>query len=362
MTSRPAPAEAAPARRRSGLRLLGLLLALAAVFAVGWWAARATLTDPAAAAEDAAPAEQWATAVEGRVGRSLGLQTAVNQPVTVAAANHLPGVVTATSPGTLDNGGVLYRVGATPVRLVVAPAPFWRDLAPGVAGEDVRALQDALASLGHLDGDPSGTFDDATEDAVRAWEEDLGAPVDGVVTLGEVAAVPSAPVAASLAESVAPGRVLAGGEEAVRVPSGERSFDLVLSQDQARLVPPDAAVEVRFEDVTWPAEVAEQRQTETGLVYVLAAPDGGPVCGQDCGRLPAAEQTLLSSTVTVVPEVEGVTVPAGAVITRADGTTAVRTEAGEVPVRVLAAEQGVAVVEGLEAGTRVRLGGGAGAP
>lgn len=89
--------------------------------------------------------------------------------------------------------------------------------------------------------------------------------------------------------------------------------------------------------------------------FLLTAPDGGEVCGADCGILPNDPQLTLRSQVVVVPRVSGTTVPAAALHTRADGTAYVVTDAGEVDVTIKGSGQGVAVVEGVPPGTRVQV-------
>ena len=68
-------------------------------------------------------------------------------------------------------------------------APAFRTMARGDEGPDVRQLEENLASLGF--GDTSGfsvdgTFDEATEEAVRAWQRSLGTYVDGAVGMADV--------------------------------------------------------------------------------------------------------------------------------------------------------------------------------
>ncbi|MDO5634801.1 MAG: peptidoglycan-binding domain-containing protein [Micrococcus sp.] len=353
--STPAATSSLPQHRvRTALLLILGALACAAL---GWWAATATLTSMDAPA-DTGDEQVWATAQLGQVGRTLALQTAVNQPVAVVATNQVPGVLTSRGESVLETGDTAYTVGATPVRVIPAETPFWRDLAEGADGDDVRALQSALNELGHLNGEPTGAFDAATSDAVRAWQTKLGQDPTGTIPFGELIAVPRTPVAITLSEALRPGAQLGGGEDAVSVPTGERSFDLVLSEEQARIIPVDAIVEVTFEDQTWVAELGERSPTDSGGVsYALIGEGGAEPCGESCDALPAVEQLLLPSTVTLVPEQEGVTVPAAAVHTGADGTLSVHTEAGEVPVTVTATEQGVAVVTGLDEGTRVLVSG-----
>ncbi|KUG59237.1 hypothetical protein AVL62_06010 [Serinicoccus chungangensis] len=327
----------------------------------GWWASRATLPD-SSVGESSSPAGEvvWGEVVQGSVGRSLPLSTTVRQPVGVVAVNGLSGVVTSTSPGRVDSGGVVYTVGRTPVRVVQAGEPFWRELSRGVRGEDVVALQELLIAGGHLDGEADGDFGQATEDAVEAWQEEQGLPESGVVGLGELVAVPELPATVTVGEAIRVGAQVSGGEDAVLAPTGERDFVLVVTAEQARLIPAEATVEMSFQDQQWTGVIAGSSVDESGsTVFELTAPGGGPVCGEDCGALPGDEQVTVRSEVVVVPRVEGLSVPAAAVRTRADGSAFVVTEDGQVEVVVAGSGQGIAVVEGagLEEGLRVLVAG-----
>jgi hypothetical protein len=66
----------------------------------------------------------------------------------------------------------------------------------------------------------------------------------------------------------------------------------------------------------------------------------------------------LRSEVVIVPQIEGIGVPAAAVRTRADGTAYVITRDGEQQVTVAGSGQGIAIVEGIDAGVEVQVLGG----
>src|SRR5690606_20584461 len=333
-------------RSRRVVTLFVTVLAVVAAVAAGWWAARATLEPQGVegAGSDSTVGVVWAEATEGSVGRSLPLSTTLRQPSAVVAVNGLSGVVTRVSPGQVEVGDVVYAVAGVPVRAVEGGVPFYRDLTRGTRGTDVEQLQSALVELGYLDGEPDGVFGRATEAAVEEWQEDLGIPETGTVRLGELVAVGSLPTVVQLGESIATGRMVGGGEEAVLAPTGEREFVLVVTADQARLIPAEATVEATWQELTWTGVIAGSVQDEFGNTeFGLTAPDGGPVCGEECESLPGDAQVTLRSEVVVVPRVEGVTVPAAAVRTRADGTAYVTTDDGEIDVQVRASGGGVAV-------------------
>ena len=342
--------------------VLLVLLLLAAAAGAGWWASRATLTSavPEDAGAQGGAQVVWAQASEGAVGRSLPLSTTLRQPAVPVAQNGLVGVVTRVSAGEVEEGDVVYVVGDVPVRVVEREEPFWRDLARGVEGSDVEALQRLLVAEEHLEGEVDGDFGPGTELAVEAWQKKQGREQSGVVSLGELVAVPALPAVVQLGDSVVVGRTLGGGEDAVLAPTGQRQFVLVVTQDQARLIPAETTVEISYEDHVWDAVIASTSQDEFGsTTFELMAPDGGEVCGDECGVLPNDSQVTLRSQVVIVPRVEGTTVPAAAVHTRADGTAYVITDGGQVDVIVQGSGQGVVVVEGdgVEPGTRVQAAG-----
>lgn len=341
---------------KRALRWLGGVLAGALLLGTGWWAARATLAPPV----DARPeAESVVVAVvETTVGRSLSLNATVRQPFAAVASNGLAGTVTAVGGHEeVGVGDVLYAVDNMPVRAVVGDTPFWRDLVPGFDGVDVRQLQQALAELGHYHGTVDGRYRDSTTEAVRAWQRELGMPVVGTVRLGELVAVPRLPARLVLGESITLGARVSGGEPAVLAATGEIEFRLVVSESQAALIPPGAAVSVSHQDLTWDAVLGETAVAPDGtLEYTLTGPDGAVVCRDECDRLPAAEHTTLRAEVTVVPEVTGPSVPVAAVRTDPDGAAWVRTADGDRrEVTVLGSAGGVAVVDGLRVGERVVL-------
>jgi murein L,D-transpeptidase YcbB/YkuD len=51
----------------------------------------------------------------------------------------------------------------------------------GSSGDDVRCLQAALIAGSYLSGPSTGEFDDATDAAVREYQESRGLGVDGIV-------------------------------------------------------------------------------------------------------------------------------------------------------------------------------------
>jgi peptidoglycan hydrolase-like protein with peptidoglycan-binding domain len=227
-----------------------------------------------------------------------------------------------------------------------------------VEGEDVAQLQRLLAQLSFYEGEADGDFDSSTRGAVRAWQESLGVADDGVVRVGDVVFVPGLPARVMLSEEVTVGATLVGGELAVRRVSEEVRFWIPLSPEQRSLVPLSADVMVTHGHSMWEATIVEAIEDEAQgeLVLILASRDGGSVCSSECGEVSLEGQTSFSSEIVVVPETAGPVVPVAAIETLPDGATVVTANNGsQIPVNILAAADGLAVVDGLEVGDVITL-------
>ncbi|MEU8153521.1 peptidoglycan-binding protein [Micromonospora sp. NPDC048986] len=105
----------------------------------------------------------------------IGVDGATKQIVTSVRAK----VGKSVSPGD-----VLLEVSGRPLIALKGQIPPYRDLKPGMKGQDVSQLQQALRGLGHYHGgDAAGTYASSTKAAVLRFYDDLGynAPMtDGV--------------------------------------------------------------------------------------------------------------------------------------------------------------------------------------
>jgi hypothetical protein len=113
--------------------------------------------------------------------------------VNVGVPSSVEGAGVITELGTrvgdsVDEGAVLLVVSGRPVFALAGPSPAYRTLAPGMSGDDVLQLQNALARLGY-EPDRNGEFGQATKDAVAAWYAASGfEPVWSDVSPAEVLA------------------------------------------------------------------------------------------------------------------------------------------------------------------------------
>lgn len=330
---------------------VGIVLAAGA----GGWAIGATLVEADASAQT--PDQSvWAEAAETSIGSSFNLSTTVKQPVKTVASNHLSGVVSSVSPGELKSGEQLYAVAGTKVYVVEGKTPFYQDITPKSSGQNIKQVETFLKSSGHFHGTPDASYDSATSAAIKAWQTATKQKPDGIIPLGHLVAIPTLPAQVELDEGITPGKQLAGGEDAVRAANGERTFSMSLTEEQAAVIPQDTVVEVIHEKSVWPAMISQTTTDETvAVTHVLSAPDGGAVCGKECGALPSSSSVTLRSKVIVVPATKGIGIPAAAITTTASGQAQVLTESGVVDVKVLTSGQGIAIVEGLAAGDKVQV-------
>lgn len=351
-------------RHRSGSvgRWVIAVVAVALVVGAAFWAGRVT-TRADEQAEQTPRSKAAVEVVEQELGRVITLTTTVTRPSTPLAVNSLAGTVTEVSQsGELGSGDPLYTVGDTPVVLIEGAVPFWRELGEGVEGADVTQVQDMLTAAGVADeGEADAEWDAEMTETVREWQRAQGHTPTGVFPLGALVSVPELPVAVSIDAGVAwPGAVLAGGEEVVSVSSGDPAFAMEVTQTQAEILPPGTEVTVQGGESEWEGVITDSTTTEDGLFLLsVTAPDGGLVCGEECEQLPAAESTTLLTQASIVPPVTGPVVPISAVSTQPDGSSTVDVISGEqietTTVQVRTVADGLAVVDGVVAGDRVRV-------
>lgn len=167
-------------------RKVAVVVVLAVVVsAVGGWSAASRVRSPSEIAAETAPpdASPILVAVEERtltsevVSRGTG-RFGSPQQLTIApsALKPAPGIVTTLATGgtQLDEGAVALVAAGRPVFLLSGYRLGVRDLGPGMEGEDVRQLEDALLRLGFDPGPVDGIYDTGTESGVTAWYEAAG--------------------------------------------------------------------------------------------------------------------------------------------------------------------------------------------
>ena len=73
----------------------------------------------------------------------------------------------------VNDGDVLITTSGRPVFLVAGKQPAFRDMGPGVEGDDVRQLEEALGRFGYDPGPVDGVYDASTGAAVALWYADV---------------------------------------------------------------------------------------------------------------------------------------------------------------------------------------------
>lgn len=302
--------------------------------------------------------------VPGEVFDVRTLRAVASWDVVPVATNRASGTVTSVraDPGaTVAAGEVMYEVDERPVVAAVGEIPAYRSISRGDRGGDVAQLQRMLSALGWYDGDPDGVFDASVRDAVRDWQESLQLERSGVVELGDIVFFPELPIRVVLDETViARGKVLAGGEDAIGSLGEAPRFVIDLGVNQTDPVPVGETVSleavIRGSEVSWEAVAGETRLGPEGWMVELLPLGGTAICGDECGLVPVGAGWSLDAALVRVPHTAGLVVPVAALVSKADGSTGVIDEAGEIiGVEVLAVARGMAVVEGVEEATRVQV-------
>ena len=96
--------------------------------------------------------------------------------VAASALKPAPGFVAEVrTVGTdFEEGSVLLIASGRPIFMLEGAQSLARDLGPGMSGDDVRQLEEALQRLGIATGAVDGVYDDATQQGVAAWYEEEG--------------------------------------------------------------------------------------------------------------------------------------------------------------------------------------------
>lgn len=100
------------------------------------------------------------------------------QPVSIVPSGLklAPGLI-ATVPrrnAQLVEGSLVLSASGRPLFVLQGAIPIYRDLVPGLHGEDVQQLEQALDRLEYAPGEVDGHFDAATSAALRRWYEAAG--------------------------------------------------------------------------------------------------------------------------------------------------------------------------------------------
>ncbi len=344
-------------------KLIAGALALLLVGGAIGWAIGAVFAPPQVAT--ASDATLTTTARHGTVEDTLVMAAESKWNESKIGVNTASGVVTRVhhkAGEQITAGKVLFRVNERPVIALQGDIPSFRGMHEGIRGNDVRQLQRFLKGKGWYKGSVTGKFDAKTTSAVKHWQGKVGISKDGFVRASDVIFVPTLPVNGSLDESVIrPGNRLVGGENVLTGVSGDPQFVAPLTVEQAFRV--NTGTKVKVQNLTggyWSGHVAEIRESDAGYFRLtLTAPDGSPICGDQCSSLASSEAYHLNVTFMLQEPVSGIMVPASAIRSRGGAVYVLAEDGTELPVTLVASAGGQAIVEGLAEGTVVRMGGAA---
>lgn len=335
--------------KAAGLVVVGLGL-LAAGFGAGSQLARSATTQQ--------PSDVGVDLYEvgfGEVGQEVSTSVTMSWPELYLLDVPLEGRLTRWLPsdGVVDTGETVVEVDGAPVVAAVGQVPAYRALSAGMEGDDVRQLQQLLTDLG-FELAVDGRFGTTTGSAVARWNRDLGLPAERVVPLGRVLFFPTLPALVAPEPELRLGARLASPAVSVRadVPEVSAAIQSGLAGRVSRGAPVTITLGETIVDgrIVGSPEVDEDGSTRLPVELTPGA-CAGRACWTD-----GVPRTMASATIEVVPVTSGPVVPTTALVTDAAGTTGVELADGTfVEVEVMAAADGLAVVQGLEPGQSVRL-------
>jgi Putative peptidoglycan binding domain len=337
-----------------------IAFAILLVGAVVGWAVSAVFTPPKDVLDSTS--YTFVEVVTGDVGSSINLNTVAEWTPIPVGSNLAAGTVTTVNVEAgqeVGPGVTLFTVGLRPVVIAQGSIPAFRALAAGSKGADVAQLQSMLTALSLYSGAVDGVFGSRTGAAVKAWQKSVGVTADGVVQPGDVVFVPALPTRIALDTTIVKrGAILSGGEVVVTGLPAAPTFVVPVTDTQAALMPTGTRVEITGPAAEpWEGFVVDQLSgVDQTITVVLAGKDGATICADTCASIPVTEKSLLSSRIVTVESVTGLTVPSAALLSRADGTLSVIDDQGiETTVTVVTSARGMSIIEGVAAGTKVRV-------
>ena len=302
-----------------------LVLALMVLTAGGSWIAGSSIKSPAEVAARTAPPtpSPILVPVEERVltsdivTRGTG-RFSLPQPISLVPSALKPnaGVITTLPvPNTqLNDGAVMLTTSGRPVFILQGVVPAYRDLSPGISGDDVRQLEAGLKRLG-FDPDPiDGTYDEQTSAAVADWYTSAGwqpfeATVDQAANIRaleqELAVAINDKLAADAAAAAAPLEVTAARAKADYAVALERAnAQANLAVAQAAVVSAQLAGEVEIQAAVDAQNAAEREVKRLNDLAVRLAADLDIAQRQAGVKVPVDEIVFVPALPVRVEEVQ----------------------------------------------------------
>ncbi|MBU2601659.1 MAG: HlyD family efflux transporter periplasmic adaptor subunit [Actinobacteria bacterium] len=147
--------------------VIGILVVLLVAAGAYWFAGRD--------ATEAGPVYETIVVAKGDVQEIVSGSGTIEPASTTTVRVARAGVITSvsvTEGAAITNGAELFRVDGTPVFALVTPTPFYRTLASGDDGDDVRVLQELMRDLDYYSGTIDSDYGGASQEAVRDFLED----------------------------------------------------------------------------------------------------------------------------------------------------------------------------------------------
>ena len=295
---------------------------------------------------------------------TLDVGDSINPGTPVIATSTMPsGTVTAIAGegDVLAHGDALLVVEGNPITLFVTDVPFYRTLTVGSVGADVQVLEASLVSFGFDAGGVltvDDTFDESTTEAVTAWQAAIGAPVDGVVNIGEIIVTDDpiriATAHVGIGSNIAPGTTLftpSTSTSVVSVQLPAENQDLLVLGDPVNVVMPDESDEPGT--VTSIGSIAI-RSPESGTYFELEVTLDRDGAGAGLDEAPVEVEIVDDRAVDVLA------VPVSSLLALSEGGYAVEIDAGGGTTTLVGVEVGMyadgfveVTSNQLEAGMRV---------
>ncbi|WP_223833100.1 peptidoglycan-binding protein [Streptomyces venezuelae] len=108
----------------------------------------------------------------------------------------------------IERGDTVYRVDQQRIPLLYGSFPLYRTLQSGSTGDDVKMLEKNLRALGYTGFTVDDTYNSATAEAVKEWQDDLNREETGTVAAGDAVVADGARRVADVKTS--PGAALSG--------------------------------------------------------------------------------------------------------------------------------------------------------
>jgi len=214
----------------------------------------------------------------------------------------------------LNDGAVLLTTSGRPVFILQGEVPAYRDLAPGISGDDVRQLEAGLKRLGFDSGPIDGTYDEQTSAAVADWYTSAGwqpfeATADQAANIRaleqELAVAINDKLAADAAAAAAPLAVTAARAKADYAVALERANTQAnLAVAQAAVVSAQLAGEVEIQAAVDAQNAAEREVKRLNDLAVRLAADLDIAQRQAGVKVPVDEIVFVPALPVRVEEVQ----------------------------------------------------------